>query len=163
MKARHLFAFVALALTAGMAACDDDDGTGPDEDNEFAATLTAANEVPPVTSSATGTATFELNDAETSADWTITVTGLTSSITNAHIHLGKPGHQSGRVIVLLPGWPTTGTSGTWSGTLTSGASLSEGLTWTSLIDLIRNGDTYVNVHTANFGGGEVRGPLLPTD
>jgi hypothetical protein len=169
MKARHLFALVALALTAGMVACEDDDGTGPDEDLAFTATMNGANEKPnAVTTTGAGTATFELNDAETSAEWTITIpsaTPLTSNITNAHIHLGNA-NVSGGVIVLLPPSPTTSfpilaTSSMWSGTITSSTSLLLGLSWSSLIDLIRNGDAYVNVHSANFPSGEIRGQLVP--
>jgi hypothetical protein len=162
MRARHLFALVTLALTVGMAGCeDDDDGTGVDEDLEFAATLTGANEKPNAVSPAgSGTATFTLNEAETSAAWSITTTGMTSNITNAHIHLGNA-NTAGGVIVLLPGFPTA-TSGTWSGTLTSASTLNLGLSWQSLIDLIRNGDAYVNVHTVNNGGGEIRGNLIAT-
>jgi hypothetical protein len=162
MKARHLFALVTLALTAGMVACEDDDdnGTGPDEELAFSATMNGANEKPnAVTTGGTGTATFTLNEAETSATWSITVTGLTSTITNAHIHIGN-NLNAGAVIVQLPGWPATGTSGTWSGTLTSGSTLS-GISWDSMLRLIRNGDAYVNVHTTNFGGGEIRGNLVP--
>ena len=162
MKARHLFALAALALTAGAVACEDDDddnGTGPDEELEFRATLNGANEKPnPVTTNGTGTATFTLNEAETSATWSVTATGLTSNITNAHIHIGNT-NSAGAVIVQLGGFPTA-TSGTWSGTITSATPLT-GVSWTSLINLIRNGDAYVNVHTVNNGGGEIRGNLVP--
>jgi hypothetical protein len=154
----------ALVLTAGMVACEDDEddnGTGPDEDLEFSATLSGASEVPAVTTNGTGTATFTLNEAETSADWNINVSGLTSAITNAHIHQGRAGvAPSGNVIVQLPGWPTTGNSGNWGGTITSSTVLALGLSWPSLVDLIRNGDVYVNVHTVNNGPGEVRGQLV---
>jgi hypothetical protein len=34
-----------------------------------------------------------------------------------------------------------------------------GISFSSLIDLMRNGDTYVNVHTANNPNGEIRGQL----
>ena len=159
MRARHLFALVTLALTAATAACEDDDGTGPDPDHEFAAAMNGANEKPAAVSPAgTGTATFTLNEAETSATWSVTATGMTSNINNAHIHLGNSS-VAGGVIVQLGGFPTA-TSGTWSGTLDSSAALLLGLSWNSLIDLIRNGDAYVNVHTVNNPGGEIRGQLI---
>ena len=61
-------------------------------------------------------------------NWSVTVSGMTSNITNAHIHLGRPG-VAGGVLVGLTGFPTA-TSGTWSGTLTStaNADLSQGFT-----------------------------------
>jgi hypothetical protein len=165
MRARQLFALAALVLTAGMVACEDDDdnGTGPDEDLAFSATMNGANEKPnPVTTAGTGTATFTLNEAETSAVWQITVSAMSSNITNAHIHLGNA-NTPGGVIVQLQGatpFPLTGPAQTWSGTLTSGSPLSLGLSWASLIDLIRNGDAYVNVHTVTNGPGEIRGQLV---
>jgi len=33
--------------------------------------------------------------------------------------------------------------------------------WDSLLSLIRSGNAYVNVHTRVFGGGEIRGQLVP--
>jgi len=167
MKARHLFALAALALTAGMVACDDDDddnGTGPDAELAFTATLTGANEKPnPVSPAGTGTATFTLNEAETSATWSITVSGMTSNIANAHIHLGNANIAGGVIVQLLGAspFPITGPAATWSGTITSSTSLLLGLSWSSLIDLIRNGDAYVNVHTLVNGSGEIRGQLVP--
>jgi hypothetical protein len=160
-----MFALAVLVLTAGMVACDDDDdGTGPDADLAFSSTMNGANERPnPVTTNGTGTATFTLNATETSAAWQITVTSMSSNITNAHIHLGNA-NTAGGVIVQLAGatpFPLTGPAQTWSGTLTSTTALSLGLSWQSLIDLIRNGDAYVNVHTVNFGAGEIRGQLVP--
>jgi hypothetical protein len=163
MRAQRLFARAAvLTLTVGMAACeDDDDGTDPDpEVLAFRATMNGANERPnPITTAGTGTATFTINDAETSANWSVTVSGLTSNINNAHIHLGNAS-VAGSVIILLGGFPSA-TSGTWSGTITNATALGLGISWPSLLTLIRNGETYVNVHTVNNGGGEIRGQLVP--
>ena len=103
-----------------------------------------------------------MNESETSAAWQITVSNMSSNITNAHIHLGNA-NTAGGVIVQLQGataFPLQGPAQTWSGTLSSSSTLSLGLSWQSLIDLIRNGDAYVNVHTVNNGGGEVRGQLI---
>ncbi len=66
MKARHLFALATIVLTVGACNDDDDDITGPGGALEFTATLSGANEVPVVSQAGSGTATFTLNEAETS-------------------------------------------------------------------------------------------------
>jgi hypothetical protein len=53
------------------------------------------------------------DETETTATWTVTVNGLSRNMSNAHIHLGKPGHAGGRAIILLGGFPQA-TSGTWT-------------------------------------------------
>ena len=98
MKARHLFALAAMTLTVGACDDDDDDVTGPGGALEFTATLSGANEVPVVSQAGSGTATFTLNEAETSMNWSVTVSGMTSNITNAHIRLGRAGVAGGVVV-----------------------------------------------------------------
>ena len=71
-----LFAVPVMAL-AFVIACDtdDDDGTGPIAQT-FTASLSGANERPnPVTTPATGSATFTLSADENTLTWNVTVTG----------------------------------------------------------------------------------------
>lgn len=85
-------------------------------------------------------------------DLTVVYQGLTSNITNAHIHVGAAGTNGG-VIVQFAGWPANSTSGTftYSGAGLPAANLSAFLA----------GNTYVNIHSTNFPGGEIRGQLMP--
>ena len=63
---------------------------------------------------------------------------------------------SGSVIVAL----TTPVNGQQvAGTITNATALSLGLSFPSLIALMRTGDVYVNVHTTNNPAGEIRGQL----
>jgi hypothetical protein len=162
MKSRSLvFALGTIALL-GVVGCgddDDDNGTGPELERNFVVTMTGLNERPnPVSPSGNGTATFTLDAAETTLTYTISVASMTSTITAAHIHLGNA-NTAGGVIVALTN-PINGQ--TVNGTITTATALSLGLSFPSLISLMRNGDVYVNVHTSNNPGGEIRGQILGT-
>ena len=158
-------AALLLALTA--TACDDDSPAAP-RPEQFAATLSGANEVPPVTTTATGSASFTAV-GDTAISYTITVNGLTG-ITMGHIHAGAAGVNGGVVVWLLPpnGTAPQTPSGTINGALVSGritAASIRGLSGAppisldSLKRLMRGGNAYVNLHTSRFGGGELRGPI----
>jgi hypothetical protein len=75
----------------------------------------------------------------------ITYTGLSSNETAAHIHgFAPPGMNAGVLFALPPGTPKIGSVGVTPAQATN----------------IANGLTYANIHTQNFGGGEIRGQLL---
>jgi hypothetical protein len=169
MNMRKLAAFVMFSATlAGVTACEDD-SEGPDDDTEvFTATLNAAQEPPTggvaVVSSGTGTARVELTP--TGLTYTVNITSpLTTAITLAHIHgspTSVPGVNAGVLINLNPNLTiTTGTlaQGVATGPTTNNAAIS----MDSLKVLMRAGLTYVNVHTSRYGGGEIRGQLLPAN
>lgn len=98
-------------------------------------------------SSATGTAWLTLNDAQTELTYNIEFSGLSAAETNAHIHSDAEG--GGIVHPLAAGSPKIGT---WD---TAG-----GLTGARGIDLLA-GSLYINIHSSNFPGGEIRGQILP--
>jgi hypothetical protein len=104
-------------------------------------TLSGANEVPPVATSASGTGTVTVA-ADCTVTAKITVTGMIS--TAAHIHEGGPG-SNGPVIVPLNKTADNVFEAP------AGAKLNEGQ-----CALHRAGGTYVNVHSAKNPGGEVR-------
>jgi hypothetical protein len=106
-------------------------------------TLSGANEVPPVTTSATGGGTIVIGD-DGSVSGSVTTTGVTG--TAAHIHVGAAG-QNGPVIV-----PLTKSGDTYN--VPSGAKLSK-----EQMDSFKAGELYVNVHSAANPNGEIRGQL----
>jgi hypothetical protein len=151
MRMLRRLGLLSLALGLTVAACDDDDETGPTEER-FAATLLRTNEVPDTISAATTTTGSSLMVITgNSANWTITVANLPTgrTVNAAHVHTGAPG-VAGPVFVPFPGANLLAGNGTSQATVT--------LTDTQL-STIRAGPVYVNVHTNVHPGGEIRGPL----
>jgi len=106
--------------------------------------LSGANEVPPVTTTASGTGTVTIKD-DRSVSASISVTGMTA--TAAHIHEGAAG-ANGPVIV-----PFTKT-GDNAFAAPEGAKLTE-----AQYASYKAGNLYVNVHSAKNPPGEVRAQL----
>lgn len=129
----------------------------------YTATLTGANEVPPTTSTATGSCTFTLSSDGKTLHFVLKVNNLVN-ITASHIHLGAVG-ANGPVVVPLYLGPAK--VGSFTGTLAEGditastlvGSL-QGRTIGELVEDINNGQCYVNVHTTVNPGGEIRGIIL---
>lgn len=90
---------VALASTLSLTtACDDDDLTGIEEAAEFEAGLTGAAERPdPVTTTATGTALFDVDG--TTVRFRVEVEDI-EDVTLAHIHVGGT-EVAGPIVVEL--------------------------------------------------------------
>jgi hypothetical protein len=109
-------------------------------------TLTGAQEVPPVMTSATGVGSIMVGP-DGSLSGTITTTGVEATM--AHIHEGAMG-QNGPVIV-----PFTKTSdNVWSAP--AGAKLSD-----AQLQSLKSGNLYLNVHSATNKPGEIRAQLKP--
>src|ERR671921_821173 len=110
----------------------------------FKADLSGASEVPPVTTSGTGTVTATYDTASKRLSWKGTVSGLSGNATAAHFHgPAQPGKNAG-VMVPAPGV----TTGPFEGSAT--------LTDDQARALVA-GQTYFNVHTAANPNGELRG------
>jgi len=140
----------------------------------FVGNLTGANEVPPVPSSATGLATVVLDAAAQTLQINATFSGLTSNTNAPHIHCCAPlGTNAGvaTTVPAFPGFPLGVTSGSFTSAVfdltqptiynPAFVTLQGGLTQAevALIAGILNGTTYLNIHTVNFPGGEIRGQL----
>jgi hypothetical protein len=108
------------------------------------ATLSGAQEVPPVNTQASGVSTIQVL-----GDKIITGSVQTSNIdgTAAHIHQGAPGQNGAVIIPLVKTAPNV-----WSiqpNTMLSSAQF----------DAYRDGNLYVNVHSAAHPSGEIRAQL----
>ncbi len=121
----------------------------------FEVSLSGDNEVPPVTTNATGSATAALMGD------TMTLNGdfsdLSSPVveiagTPAHIHLGAAGENGDVIFPLNVSVDEGQTSGIFS--------LSTTLTQDQ-IDAFNAGNLYINIHTEMNQGGELRGQITP--
>ena len=144
----------------------------------FGARLRGFEETPvPVATAGQGFFLATPNAAGTQLDYTLVYFGLGSAVSAAHIHFGPPGISGGVVLFLCtngappagvpvpPACPNAAGVNTVTGTLTAanvipvpGQGITAGATgFADMLDAMRGLTAYVNVHTATFGGGEIRG------
>ena len=154
MRPSHVLGALVGTL---VLACTGSTDPGPET---FSATLTPGAERPnPVDNApnASGTATFTLRTA-TTMDFAIDVSGLTGPPVGAHIH--GPASVDAFAGILVGFTPlasiTSGRIASGSFTTPSAA----GVSFDSVLVLMRNGNAYVNVHTALNPGGEIRGQIV---
>lgn len=127
------------------------------------ANLTPDEEVPEPTLpdgyAGSGTATVTISDDESELHYEVSYDGLTGPPTAAHIHLGAPGTAGPPFLDLAHG-PSP-----FSGTLTeSDFTINGGPSgWEAGLQAIRDGETYINIHTEQNPEGEIRGQLLMGD
>jgi hypothetical protein len=115
------------------------------------AMLSGMQEVPPVATPGSGTATLDVNLATGAMSGTVTFTGLTSNATAAHIHQAAAGVNGPIIIPLVGG--AGATAGTWmvpAGTVMTPAQLTA----------LQANQLYINVHTLTNPGGELRGQII---
>jgi hypothetical protein len=133
-------------------ACDDDDDDVDDIVSKTGLTLTAAQEVPPTTSTATGTFDVSFNKTSNVLNYTVNWSNLTGLPNGAHIHgPAARGVSTGFKHDFSAPLPKT-ISGTYSGSVVvDGISIKE--------DSLLMGFYYINIHTPLNPGGEIRGQI----
>lgn len=136
--------FLSLALSATAAASIAYASAVQAE--QITVTLSGNQEIPPVTTSATGTGTLTVGP-DKSISGRVTVSGMTPTV--AHIHEGAQG-ASGPIIVPL----TKVSEGEWA--VPDGVKLTD-----AQFDSFRSGKLYFNVHSEAHRSGEVRGQIKP--
>ena len=140
-------------------------------------TLSGANESPANASPATGFASFTVDTVALTITENISFSGLTAPDTAAHIHCCVPiGGNTGvaTAVPALPGFPLGVTSGTYTNQVFS--LLNAGFYNPAFITAnggtvataepvflagFLSGQSYFNIHDANFPAGEVRAFLTP--
>ena len=139
MRRTLLAMFGVMAILGAM-------GAGVVSAADVMVTLSGSQEVPPVTTSATGSGTITVA-ADQSISGSIKTTGIKG--TAAHIHVAASG-ANGPVIVPLT---KDGDNG-W--TVGPGAKLQD-----AHYQAFKDGNLYVNVHSEANKGGELRGQIKP--
>lgn len=133
-------------------------------DLEFKAKLTGAEEVPPVETDTTGKAKFEVNDDQTKVEFELEIEKAVNilGVAGAHIHCAPRG-ENGPVVVFLAGAVPGGFDGEVEieATFTAANIVNNacGANIQELVQSMKAGSTYVNVHSPAHPGGEIRGQI----
>jgi hypothetical protein len=140
----------------------------------FVTTLTGAQEVPPTGSPGIGSALVTLDTATNLLTINVSFAGLLSPTIASHIHCCTPPGANAIVattVPTFPGFPLGVTTGTYLQTfdltvastynpafITAHGGTVAGAQAAFIAGLL-NGQTYLNIHTSQFQGGEIRGQL----
>lgn len=144
-------------------------------EKKFQAKLVGFQEVPAISTVATGEFTAKLNQQGTELEFELSYQDLESDATQAHLHFGQKSVNGGISVWLcsnLASPPTPpGTqacplrSGTVTGTIGASNVVGPGgqgiqpMEFAELLRALRSGVVYANVHSSTFGGGEIRGQV----
>jgi hypothetical protein len=166
-------AMLALGLGAtslALAASQGPKGHGHGKNaTQFRAHLTGHQETPAIHTNATGSLKLTINDDATKLTFELTYSGLTSVPSAAHVHFGQPNYPGGVSFFFCggggkPACPAT-TSGTVTGEVVAAdvvGPAAQGIAagdLAGIVQEIRAGFAYANIHNANYPGGEIRGQL----
>ncbi len=161
MKRLTIVLSVMALLVAGAAPAL---SRGPD--SNFRTHLSGDNEVPAVDTQAQGQAIFKLSADGTELHYKLIVANI-EDVEMAHIHMAPAGTNGGVVVWLYPASPPPQLiEGRFNGVLAEGVITADNLVGAlagqslgDLVDAMKAGNTYVNVHTTANPGGEVRGQI----
>jgi hypothetical protein len=163
MKIKNIGFWAIAAVMANLLAAS----VANSQTERFSARLTGAQEVPPINTAGTGN--FEMTIQQGTITFELTFADLSSPLSVAHLHFA-PSKVAGGVMIFLcggggqPACPAT-TEGTITGTITAAnvtGPTVQGIAagdLDSALEAVRDGLSYANMHTANFGGGEIRGQV----
>ena len=151
---------LALSISSGVTAA-----AGKSEN--FRAHLNGDAQVVDTDTKAQGQAIFRMSSDGMALHYKLNVANI-DGVFMAHIHLAPPDENGPVVAWLYPDAPPPAPiSGDLHGTLAEGTITAEDLvgplsgnTLIDLIEAIKSGNTYVNVHTAENPGGEIRGQIF---
>ncbi|WP_257883280.1 CHRD domain-containing protein [Hymenobacter sp. DG01] len=145
MKLKITALSLLLLGSAALVACEKDETTTatPTNSVELTATLDGKQEVGPNNSAATGTMTGTFDKTTRVLSYRVTYQGVTPTM--GHIHRGAAGTN---------GDPFIAFSNVTTSPITGTATLSE-----ADAALLLKGETYVNLHTQAYAGGEIRGKV----
>ena len=114
---------------------------------QLRAWLNGAQEVPPVATAATGSATVTYDTVTRQLSWNVSYDGLSSAINDAHFHGPTPAGFDAGITVGMTAGPSP---------IIGSATINA----TQATQLL-SGQWYMNLRSNNFSGGEIRGQVLP--
>lgn len=129
----------------------------------FTAALHGGNEIPAVNTGSAGTATVSLNVTTHVLTYRVDVYNMPVGTTAGHFHVGAPGTAGATVInfTVATGisndFAITGTASSTDLTLRAAQGIGS---WDDFEQALLLGNIYVNVHSTNNPGGEIRGQVL---
>jgi glucose/arabinose dehydrogenase len=140
-----------------------------DGGDQVAAGFTGSQEMPPVMTDAGATAHF-VSNPDGSLSFELRATGPIQNATQAHVHLGGRG-QNGPVVLFLLPFDPAGRDFEPGDLIASGTVHDSDViprpgftpTIANLVNRMRQGRTYSNLHTIAFPGGEIRGQNIVSD
>ena len=156
MRRRSLVSLILSVLLLGLGFT----GAVSANSSNFRAHLSGDEEVPAVDTRATGQANFKFNETDGELEFKLIVANI-DDVFAAHIHCGEFG-VNGPVGVTLFGGETVSVNGILSQGTILAPDEGNACGWEDLEDVItamESGGTYVNVHTTDNPGGEIRGQV----
>jgi hypothetical protein len=118
----------------------------------FTVPLTGGQQVPPVQTPGNGSANLTYDAGTRVVTWTITFSGLSSEATMAHFHGPAPVGKNADVKVWISQKGTMSVASPLKGQATLSPEEAQ---------MFQAGEMYINVHTKNNPGGEIRGQVVP--
>jgi hypothetical protein len=139
--------------------------------------LSGYQENPDISTVATGSFKATLDDDAQTITYELSYSGLEGSVIQSHVHFGKRAVNGGVSFFLCgtaaapgpAGTPTCPADGTVSRTVTAAEILGptvqgiEEMNYEELAAAMRNGNTYANVHSTKWPGGEIRAQINDRD
>ena len=167
MKNHPIVLSLGLAL---LVLCSTGSASAQNRRQQVKATLTGYQEVASVSSTGSGEIRVRVDDG--AIEFQLIYSGLEGDVLQSHIHLGQAGVNGGIMVFLCSnlgngpaGTPTCPQSGEVTGVRMAsdvvgpaGQGIAAG-EFEEVIQAIRSGNTYANVHTSKHTGGEIRGQL----
>jgi hypothetical protein len=146
----------------------------------FNAELNSFKTSPSLFTNGKGTTEVRIDRDSESVSYTLSYSGLSSAVTQAHIHFSQKGVNGGIIVYLCDntglapsGTPACPDSGTVTGKVTASdvnppknplPVTDQGISpgdFAALVAAIEHNAGYINVHTATYPAGEIRGQLRP--
>lgn len=178
-KLAVVVAIAAMLTASGAIAVGHDKVGGTDrgtsDGKRFHATLTGYEEVPAISTPASGRFKATLNAAGDQLSWKLSYRDVSTPVQQAHIHFGQKAVNGGVSAFLcsnLPGAPAgtqpcPNTTAKLTGTIDAQdviGPVAQGIApgeIGELVSAMRAGVTYANVHSDAYPNGEIRGQISP--